>query len=83
MKKHTSTHQKMRESRAPASKNEHFFFIKHIFYTIAKHRACHANARAQIHWWPQVKMHFFRGENRKKRVSPAQNADFESDIWQF
>jgi len=39
------------------------------------------DARAQIHWWPQVKMHFVRSEHgEKKRVSPAPNANFESDM---
>jgi hypothetical protein len=25
------------------------------------------DARAQIHWWPQVKMHFVRSEHGKKK----------------
>ena len=41
------------------------------------------NARAQIHWWQQVKMHFFRVKIEKKRVSPARNSNFERDIGQF
>ena len=56
--KHNNSHfqhiKKKRESRAPASENENGFVI-----TIAKHCATTQNARAQIHWWPQVKMHFF------------------------
>ena len=37
------------------------------------------NARVQIHWWSQVKMHMFHLEKQKKSVSPAQNANVERD----
>jgi len=37
------------------------------------------NGRAQIHWWPQIKMHFFALKKRKNRVSPARGAKFERD----
>ena len=37
------------------------------------------NGRAQIHWWPQIKMHFFALKKRKTRVSPARGAKFERD----
>ena len=37
------------------------------------------NGRAQIHWWPQVKMHFFELKNSKNRGSPARGAKFERD----
>ena len=56
----------MRESRAPASKNENVFFETYFLQPSQNTAPATQNARAQIRCWPQVK----RNEKGKSALHP-------------
>jgi hypothetical protein len=60
----TSTSQKIKKRKNPSCLPAK---IKMVLFQPSQNTApATQNARAPIHWWPQVKMHFCRSENRKK-----------------
>ena len=73
-KKHTCHTSKNAKFHAPASEN-----ANGIFPPSQNTVPATQNGRAQIHWWPQVKMHISQFKNRKKRVWPARETTFETD----